>query len=122
MKINDITNDDAAALIKETIDPDPKDKHKDLITQMCEQGSQRQNMDVDAHQDDHNLLAIYIWRTTKLSLKTIVQKLCLTAVKVSKIIRNYKGMVRSQLETNSKRAAKARRKIGEDGLGEIKKF
>ena len=79
-------------------------------------------MDVDAHQDDHDLHAIYIWRTTKLPLKTIAQKLSLTAVKVSKIIRNYKEMVRSQLETNSKRAAKARRKIGEDGLGIIKEF
>ena len=31
MKINDITNDDEAALIIEAIDPDPKEKHKDLI-------------------------------------------------------------------------------------------
>ena len=41
MKINDITNDDKAALIKEAIDSDPKEKHKDLITQICEQGDQR---------------------------------------------------------------------------------
>ena len=31
-------------------------------------------------------------------------------------------MVCSQLETNSKRAAKVRRMIGEDGLREIKEF
>ena len=84
MKINDITNGDAAALIKETIDSVPKDKKNDLITQICKQEDQRQNMDVDAHQDDHDLHAHYTWRTTKLSSKTIAQKFCLTAVKVSK--------------------------------------
>ena len=37
MKISDITNDDATAQIEGTIDQDPKDKHKDLITQICKQ-------------------------------------------------------------------------------------
>ena len=121
MKISGITNDDAAALIKEIVDPDQKtskgSNHPDVWAM-----DQRQNMDVDAHQDDHDLHAIFIKSTAKLSLKTIAQKLCLTAVKVSKVIRDYKETIRSQLETNSKRAAKARNKIGEDGLGEVKKF
>ena len=60
--------------------------------------------------------------TSKLSIENISQKLCQTAVKVSKAIRNYKEMVRNQLKSNSKRAAKARRKIDGDGLEEIKEF
>ena len=79
-------------------------------------------MDVDADQDDGDLHAIYTWRTTKLPIETIAQKLGQTAVKVSKTIRNYKEMVRNQLKSNSKRAAKARRKIDDDGLEVIKEF
>ena len=79
-------------------------------------------MDVDANQDDDDLHAIYTWRTTKLPIETIAQKLGQTAVKVSKAIRNYKEMVQNQLKSNSKRAAKARRKIDEDGLEDVKEF
>ena len=79
-------------------------------------------MDVDANQDDDDLHAIYTWRTTKLPIETIAQKLGQTAVKVSKAIRNYKEMVRNQLKSNSKRAEKARRKIDDDGLEDIKEF
>ena len=34
----DITNDDSTVLIKEIIDPDLKDKQKDIIIQICEKG------------------------------------------------------------------------------------
>ena len=85
-------------------------------------GDQEQDMVVDADQDDDDQHGINAWRTTKLPIETIAQKLGQTAVKVSKAIRNYKEMARNQLKSNSKRAAKARRKIDDDGLEEIKEF
>ena len=79
-------------------------------------------MDFDTDQDDDDLHAIYTWRTTKLPIETIAQKLGQTAIKVSKAIRNYKEMVRNQLKSSSKRAAKERRKIDDDGPEGIKEF
>ena len=122
MKINDITNDDVAALIQATVDLGAEDKQKTQIIQICERGNQEQDMDVDADQDDDDLHAIYTWRTTKLSIETIAQKLGQTAVKVSKVIRSNRDMLRNRLKSNSKRAAKARRKIDDDGIEDIKKF
>ena len=122
MKINDITNDESVTMIQATEDWDAEDKKKTQIIQICEWENQEQDMDVDADQDDDDLHAIYTWRTIKLPIETIAQKLGQTAVEVSRTIRNYKEMVRSQLKSNSKRAAKGRRKIDDDGLEEIKEF
>ena len=79
-------------------------------------------MDVDANQDDDALHAINTYRATKLPIETIAQKLHQTAVKISKAIWNCKEIVLNQLESNSKRAAKTRRKIDDNGLEEIKEF
>ena len=122
MKINDITNDDAVVLIKEAIDLIANDTQKTQIVQIYERRDHELYMDVDADKKDKDQKIIYIWRTTKLPLKVIAQKLDQTIDKVSKVIKNYKRMVRSQLKYNSKRAAKARRKIDNDDLEEIKEF
>ena len=75
MKINDITNDDAVTLIQATVDLGAEDKQKTQIILIYERGDKEQDMDVDADQDDDAPHAINTWRTTKLPIETIAQKL-----------------------------------------------
>ena len=110
MKINGITNDDAVVLIKEAIDLIANDTQKTQIVQIYERRDHELYMDVDADKKDKDQKIIYIWRTTKLPPKVIAQKLDQTIDKVSKVIKNYKLMVRSQLKYKFKESCKSKKK------------
>ena len=61
-------------------------------------------------------------KNKKLPLSTITHKHHQLSAKVLKVIKMYKGMVRQQMKSNSRRAAKSRRKIDDEKLDKIREY
>ena len=93
---------------------------KAQIAQIYERRDHELYMDVDADKKDEQI--IYIWRTTKLPLKVIAQKLDQTIDKVSEVIKYYKRMVRSQRGTTQRELQEQEERLATTILKRSKSF
>ena len=115
-KIDEISNEETSYLIREAVTTSRNHKQEHLKANIHELINQDREMEVDIDNDENDIDIVYTWRTTKLPLSKIAQKHRQSTSKVLKVIKMYKSMVRQQMEFNSRRVAKSRRKIDDKGL------
>ena len=122
MKIDETSNEEASYLIREAVATSRNHKQEHLEADIRELISQDREMEVDIDNDEDDIDIVYTWTTTKLPLSAIAQKHRQPTAKVLKVIKMYKSMVRQQVESNSRRAAKSRRKIDDKRLEKIREY
>ena len=122
MKIDETSNEEASDIIREAVATSRNYKQEHLEAGIDKQGDQDREMKVGIEKDEDSICIAYTWRTTKLPLSAIAHKHRQPSVKVLKVIKMYKSMVRQQVKSNSRRAAKSRRKIDDEKLEKIREY
>ena len=122
MKIDETSNEEASDIIREAVATSRNYKQEHLEAGIDKQGDQDREMKVGIEKDEDSISIVYTWRTTKLPLSAIAHKHRQPPVKVLKVIKMYKSMVRQQVKSNSRRAAKSKRKIDDEKLEKIREY
>ena len=76
----------------------------------------------EEEKQDDQTRAIYLWRTTKLSQKSIAMKLDLSMYFVRSAVRAYKARVKQMIKLNREKSNKRREKVTPEQIDEIRSF
>ena len=115
-------NIDALTMIKEKLESDSieDEVNSDLLEEITNLNNERR----DSHSSDllQEIDAIFLWRSTKLSIKSIAIKLGVSIYFVRNTIKKYKSAVRNVLLANRINSNKERRVINSDQISQIKTY